>query len=346
LPAGWAAGENTEIVPDAPFAARGVKADIKALVIEDNPGDARLVEEALTAEPCSAITVETCGRLDAGLARASMKQFDVLILDLSLPDSSGYETFRKARSELPDCPIVVLTGASDQDMALETVRGGAQDYLVKGQTHAAALARAVFHAVERHRTTQALREAANTDELTGLPNLRGFRLLATHQLSLAAREGWPITLLYMDVDDLKLVNDTFGHAAGSDLLARVADALRSVARRSDVLARVGGDEFCLLLCGKGPSDVAAVRARVRTAISALNRATITGPVSLSVGAVSFAACGEVELEQLMGEADRLMYADKRGHRLTRPADAQLPGGSPGRPSRPSWAAGSGSAPPL
>ncbi len=170
--------------------------------------------------------------------------------------------------------------------------------------------RAISYAVERHRALQALRQAASSDELTGLPNLRGFRSLAEKLLKLAIREARPSTLLYIDVDDLKHVNDRYGHAVGSDLLVRVARALRSVVRESDVLARVGGDEFCLLLFGQEAHGAAIVRQRLQDAIERLNRDPVAPQISLSVGASTVASSQPIGLEELMVQADVSMYANK------------------------------------
>lgn len=124
---------------------------IHALLIEDNPGDADLIREMLddADDQVEILAVET--RLESGLERLGKEGVDVLLLDLSLPDSRGIETFRRAHAACPDVPILVLTGLEDGSLGAAAVRGGAQDYLIKGKVEGSALARAIRFAVERKR---------------------------------------------------------------------------------------------------------------------------------------------------------------------------------------------------
>ncbi|MBE0689825.1 MAG: response regulator, partial [Anaerolineae bacterium] len=121
---------------------------MRLLLIEDNPGDARLIREMLRDQPDVTITyVET---LEEGFKASKESAFDIALLDLSLPDSSGVETVLRVSADLPDLPIVVLTGLDDEDLGIEAVQAGAQDYLVKGDTDAKLLRRALRYARERH----------------------------------------------------------------------------------------------------------------------------------------------------------------------------------------------------
>ncbi len=131
---------------------------IKALLIEDNPGDARLIKELLS-EAGTVFDLSHAGRLDEGLMLLAVKPFDVLLLDLNLPDSNGLETVRKVRSHASATPIVILTGIDDESTGVSAIHEGAQDYLVKGQIDAKLIARAVRYAIERKKTEDALRES-------------------------------------------------------------------------------------------------------------------------------------------------------------------------------------------
>ena len=127
------------------------------LLIEDNPGDALLMREMLAATPDFDFRLETADRLSTGLARLQSAGADLVIVDLQLPDSSGLDTVRRVCDAAPNAPIIVLTGLDDEALALEAMRKGAQDYLVKGQVDERVLARTVRYAIERHRTLAVLR---------------------------------------------------------------------------------------------------------------------------------------------------------------------------------------------
>ena len=130
---------------------------IRVLLIEDSPGDARLVEIYLSQATAAAYRLTHCDRLAAGLERLAGDDFDIVLLDLTLPDSSGIGTFEQVYAGARDVPIVVMTGHDDSDLALTAVREGAQDYLVKNQVDASLLNRAVRYAIERKNYEEALR---------------------------------------------------------------------------------------------------------------------------------------------------------------------------------------------
>jgi len=134
----------------------GSEHPMKLLLVEDNPADARLIREMLK-ESARAFELEHAPRLDAALTRLRQEAFDLVLLDLGLPDSQGIETVKRAHQACPVTPIVVLTGLSDQKVALEAIGAGAQDYLAKGRFDAEVFARAVRYAIDRKRTETVLR---------------------------------------------------------------------------------------------------------------------------------------------------------------------------------------------
>ena len=125
-------------------------AEIKVLLIEDNPVDAFMVRAALEKSPSATFTVDAADRLDTAIARAVSTPPDVLLLDLGLPDAQGLETFVRARIALPNLPILVLSGHDDEQVAIQSVQQGAQDYLLKGTAMGEVLPRAIRYALERH----------------------------------------------------------------------------------------------------------------------------------------------------------------------------------------------------
>ena len=156
-----------------------------------------------------------------------------------------------------------------------------------------------------------IRRLSLTDELTGLHNLRGFNVLGQAALSAARDRGRECVLAFLDVDGLKQVNDEEGHVAGDALIADVARTLRSVLGPDDVLARTGGDEFCVLVTGTHEgSDV--FKTRLLESFLALNEAADRRyDLSVSIGLVHVAPDDTKSLQQLVTEADELMYADKK-----------------------------------
>jgi PAS domain S-box-containing protein len=129
----------------------------KVLLVEDNPGDARLIQEMLKEAGIAHFELAVAVRLDEALQRLGEEAFDLVLLDLGLPDSQGLDTFVRVHAQVPDVPIVVLTGLADEDLAVKAVRYGTQDYLIKGQVDSNLLVRAMRYAAERKRAEEELR---------------------------------------------------------------------------------------------------------------------------------------------------------------------------------------------
>jgi diguanylate cyclase (GGDEF)-like protein/PAS domain S-box-containing protein len=132
---------------------------IKVLLIEDNPGDARLLSEMLVDIHTALFELEWVDCLSRGLERLREERLDIVLLDLNLPDGAGLETFYTVRDQAPETPIIILSGMVDEDMAVRTVREGAQDYIVKGNIDGHLLERAIHYAIERKRSEKALEES-------------------------------------------------------------------------------------------------------------------------------------------------------------------------------------------
>jgi PAS domain S-box-containing protein len=132
---------------------------IRVLLIEDNPVDTRLLRVFLGESTTHVFQITDVDRLATGIQRASEERFDVVLSDLLLPDSHGIETFERLEAEVPDVPIIVLSGSDDETLAIRAVRQGAQDYLVKGRIDSHSLVRAITYAIERHRVEQRLLES-------------------------------------------------------------------------------------------------------------------------------------------------------------------------------------------
>jgi signal transduction histidine kinase len=131
---------------------------IRVLLIEDNPGDARLIRELLAKEKGGSFRLECVDRLSAGIERLAGGNIDVVLLDLGLPESQGFDTFIRVHNSVPQVPIVILSGLSDEELAAKAVREGAQDYLVKGTVDSNLLGRCLRYAIERKQAEEDLKK--------------------------------------------------------------------------------------------------------------------------------------------------------------------------------------------
>jgi PleD family two-component response regulator len=219
---------------------------IDILLVEDNPGDARLVE-ILLSEAGTGFEVRHADTLASAVEELDRSPSDVILLDLSLPDSSGLETVERVRMAVPEMPVVVLSGRDDEETALQALQGGAEDYLVKGRGDGDLIARSIRYAIERKKAEEKLAYLAQYDPLTGLANRALYHDRLEQALARAARSGDMIALMFVDLDRFKAVNDTLGHSGGDALLQEVARRIEGRVRDSDTVARLGGDEFAIIL---------------------------------------------------------------------------------------------------
>jgi diguanylate cyclase (GGDEF)-like protein/PAS domain S-box-containing protein len=171
---------------------------------------------------------------------------------------------------------------------------------------------------EHKRTEDTLRSLSLIDDLTGLYNRRGFFALVEQQLKLAQRTGSGFTLIFVDLDGLKKINDTYGHQEGDRALQRVAEVLKKSFRESDIIARLGGDEFTILAIDDYDMGAKRVTARLQAKLAEYNRqAGEKERLSLSFGEIHFEPESALSIEELIAEADRVMYEHKQGKRRLR-----------------------------
>jgi diguanylate cyclase (GGDEF)-like protein len=182
------------------------------------------------------------------------------------------------------------------------------------QTMRVATHPAVWGAVKQALLDRELRYLALTDDLTCLFNRRGFFAAATQQLKLAQRNGQKLLLLFCDVDNLKKINDSYGHREGDLALIHTADALEQTFRGSDILARLGGDEFVVLATEASVQTSEVILRRLEKALKKSNAGESRYQLSLSVGVARFDPKRAVSLGELMAQADEAMYEQKRNHR--------------------------------
>ncbi len=216
-------------------------------MVEDNRGDARLVGHMLAQPGPSRFEITHVENIGDALVRLATERFDAILLDLSLPDAHGLEGLGPIGHAAPDVPIVVLSGSAEETTAIRAVQNGAQDYLVKGQAEGPQLARSIRYAIQRKKAEQQINYRAYHDGLTSLPNRTVLLDRLGLALSRSRRNKLMLALLFLDLDHFKHVNDTLGHDVGDMLLIAVAERLKRCMRESDTVARIGGDEFALVL---------------------------------------------------------------------------------------------------
>ena len=289
---------------------------VRVLLVEDDEDDYVLTRDLLAEGFGSRFAVVWASSRTAGLDQLTQGHFDVALLDYNLGSETGIDLLREARARGCRTPVIMLTGQNDRATDIDAMHAGAADYLVKGRVTGDMLERAIRYARERHRLLEEISALSLTDELTGLHNRRAFMTMADQRLQLLERGGSMCLLIFADVDGLKAANDTVGHEAGDRLLVDAASAIQAAFRRTDLVARIGGDEFVVLADGASESDVQSVLAKLQEQIDLRNARTESGEprLSISAGAVCFAAGPAVRLLDLMADADARMLACKNTRR--------------------------------
>jgi diguanylate cyclase (GGDEF)-like protein len=281
------------------------------LVVSDQDNEARAVRELLEGGAPDRFVVAAVAP-PAALARLARGGVDVVLLAMPLSARRGFATFTELRALAPGVPFLFLSDADDERHGLEAVRAGAQDFLVRGDLDGEHLARALRHAIERHRLHAALLDLALVDELTGLYNRRGFLNLATRDLRVARRSDETLLVSFADLDDLKQVNDSAGHAVGDRALRDTAALLRQTFRESDLVARIGGDEYAVLVRHAGPESAGVLAERLKRHVRDFNRrAGRPYQLSISLGFAAHKASTLGSVAGLLDRADQALYRDKR-----------------------------------
>lgn len=289
---------------------------LRVLVADDDPSLRSLLSMTLISEGMR--PVEAADGVSA-LAILAAGLVDLALLDLRMPGLTGEQVLAQAVEIAPDVPILVLTGA-DRARGAIGLRLGAHDYIAKpfdplefvARLRAAARVRAALRAGTARRNLLArelglMERAALTDELTGLANRRFLRRALTNAATRAARERVPFSLVMLDVDHFKQVNDTAGHDIGDALLQRVGLELARALRGDDVPGRWGGDEFLAVLPATCADAALGVVARIRLGLQA---APLPVPVTTTIGV----ATGMKSADAVLRGADQALLEAKRAGR--------------------------------
>ncbi len=244
--------------------------------------------------------------------------FDVIVLDLSMPGASGIEVLLAGRRTDKDLQAIILTANATLESAIEALRAGAYDYLTKPLDSLAvfelALTRALEHRHLLHENARLFAEVqrlAVTDPLTGLFNRHKLNEALESEIERARRYDRPLSVMMIDMDDLKHINDTYGHAAGDEVLKRVADIIRNFIRKVDVPTRFGGDEFVVILPEADIKESARVAARIHE--QGREMSYDKDQISFSIGVIELHEGVETP-EQFLHEVDQVLYLAKHENR--------------------------------
>lgn len=282
----------------------------KILIIDDEPVIRELLRSILEK---SHYQVMTAVNAQEGIRIIDNEELDLILLDLNLPDSQGLDTVRKFADIVGSkVPITVLTAMNDDELGVQAVQLGAEDYLVKGQYDTRLMMRSIKYSIERNRLKKELLQMSTSDDLTGLYNRRGFKMLIEQKIKEAKRSKKALVLFVIDLNLLKKINDQYGHAAGDAALIDTARLLKKTFRESDIVARWGGDEYVVLGVDTSVEFVPRIKERLAENLKHHNE-TIQRPftLSMSVGEVIKYCDSDNSLEELLEEADQKMYEQKK-----------------------------------
>ena len=315
----------------------------KILVVDDTPANLFAMRRLLAQVDAEVIE---CASGNEALSLCLDHHFALVLLDVNMPDMDGFEVADIMSEELhlEETPVIFVTAAYADDLSrLKGYRSGAVDYIAKPVNDAILLSKVkVFlelygskarltdalasleqrneqlrlEIAERRRIEAQMRHQATHDLLTGLPNRALFIETLDQALSRSQRHEEKFSLLYIDIDGFKAVNDSFGHQAGDTLLAEIAQRLRAILRVEDTVARLGGDEFAVVVDHAGDPDALLRKCdSICAALGEPYRLTANGEpfeahIGASIGAAIYPQHG-ASRDSLIQAADDAMYAAKR-----------------------------------
>ncbi|MBX6332103.1 MAG: diguanylate cyclase [Gemmatimonadaceae bacterium] len=261
-------------------------AQTTVLVISGESTDSDAIVRALGSERTTGlprfVAVERPLRPADGLARLAAGGVDVLLVDIVGSPEEALDTLVRARIEAPEIPVVILTDAeTHQRIEVQALDAGVQDVLTRDELAPGVLPRVLRYAIERQRLQATLQQLSLSDELTGLYNRRGFVALSEHHLKLVQRTRG-LLLARIDVCALRTINDRFGRDEGDRALVGVANVLRATFRASDVIARLAGDDFAVLMLDAGDDAAAAVTARLQLRLDQYNAEHVDAGYTLAL----------------------------------------------------------------
>lgn len=285
---------------------------IKLLLIEDNAGDIEIIKYYIGK--ISDISIELCSVsfLHEGIHKIRNEDYDVVLSDLNLPDSTGLNTLKTLRSYVSHIPILVLTEIDDDKLGVESIKEGAQDYIVKSELTPRLLSKTLYYAIERNKLINTIQKLAYKDNLTNLFNRAAIIEQLDKEILTHSYTNKKIGVLFLDLDKFKEVNDNLGHSYGDELLRILSEKIQNSVRDYDYIGRVGGDEFIIIIPNlKARNEVLTVLDRVTTVfLKPIMVDVYSFFIKASIG-VSFYPEDGTDSESLIKNADIAMYKAKQ-----------------------------------
>ena len=279
----------------------------KVLIVDDDESIRNLMV-TLLAQKGHHCETATNG-LEA-LDKISKTEIDAVITDVVMPKMDGISLTEELLKRYQNLPIMTVTGYAEEYSAETAMASGAREFIKKPFSNTEFIIR--FDKMMReHRAEEALLVLSLTDDLTGLYNRRRFFVLTEQYLKVALRTKKRLLLLFIDMDDLKWINDNYGHNEGDQALVEFAKILQQSFRESDIIARIGGDEFVVLFVSTDENSERLLTRLHENLKDYNDQRSRRYPLSISVGTAQFDPESPVSIDQLLSEADASMYAQKR-----------------------------------
>lgn len=319
------------------------------LVVDTRPTDRQLFVTLLSSFGHRVLEASD-GAEALELARAELP--DLVITDIVMPNMDGFTLVRRLRAEplLSGVPVIFQTAHYLESELHKLATASGIEHILGKPTEPQEILRAVQESLnhpavrarlpqtgqlhrehlqlladklyqknlELEKANERLRNLSLTDELTGLNNRRGFAILANGLFKFARRANHPLCLLYIDMDSLKQINNTFGHTEGDTALNHFARILTETFRDSDVIARMGGDEFAVLTIDANENNIAVIKARLESNVESYNLVSVRGyALSFSMGVIPVDLDSMFTVDVLLTKADAAMYEHKQGKKSKR-----------------------------
>lgn len=288
----------------------------RILLIEDNAADAVLLRHTLHQNASTLFDIRHIKSLEALPDLDNDEEFDVAMLDMGLPGISGIPAIECLQKYHTTLPIIVLTGMNNEKIALEAVRHGVQDYLVKGESSGEIIRRAIRYSIERKQFQDKIVYLTHYDQLTGLMNENQFRSLLDATLHTAARQQEMVGVFLADLDNFKHINDAYGIETGDELLVRIGEMLRRHFEDKHPVCRLSEDSFLVMVTGI--TDTALCADIAENMMGLLHAPITVGETeihtSVSIGISTFPACGHDASSFIKHAEDALRKVKEDGRR--------------------------------
>ncbi len=287
---------------------------IKILYVEDEIDHAILIGELI--EEIANVNYEMIHvqKLDEALVELDNERYDIVLLDLSLPDIQGVDSITTVCERAPDIPVVVMTSLEDESMAIMALQKGAEEFLVKGEMNSHALSRVLRYAIMRHKGRVELQSLSLVDDITGLYNRKGFVLFAQQQLSISIRTKRGMILFFIHIEYLNKISEKLGRQYEDLAKIETASILKEVFRESDIIARHSRDEFTAMAIESFDANNEIIITRLQDEIESRNKQENRQyELSLCIGKTYYDTEELCTIEELINRAKQSMIElrDKR-----------------------------------